>query len=157
MTKLQMKKLLTMAALAGSLSVATMAEANAWTRSGTVTGPNGNTVTRSGSGGCAGGVCTGTRTTTGPRGNSVTRSGVATRGYVGPYRYRGYRYGGVAAGAAVGAAVGAAAATSVYVAPAPAYVAAPVVYVPRAYYYPGYYYGPRPYNYPRTLAYYRPY
>lgn len=156
MTKLQMKKLLTMAALAGSLSVATMAEANAWTRSGTVTGPNGNSVTRSGSGGCAGGVCTGTRTTTGPRGNSVTRSGVATRGYVGPY-YRGYRYGGVAAGAAVGAAVGAAAATSVYVAPAPAYVAAPVVYAPRAYYYPGYYYGPRPYYYPRTLAYYRPY
>lgn len=56
-----MNKILTMSALAATLSVATMAEAHAWTRGGTAThtGPRGNSVTRSGAVGCVGGVCAG--------------------------------------------------------------------------------------------------
>lgn len=40
--------------------------------SATVTGPSGNTVTRSGSAGCSGGTCTRSGTITGPAGESVT-------------------------------------------------------------------------------------
>lgn len=53
---------------------ASIAEAG-WSRKSSVTGPNGNTVSRSGSGSCSGGSCSASRTTTGPYGNSVSRSG----------------------------------------------------------------------------------
>ena len=100
-----MKKLIVMSALAVALSVAATADASAWTRNGTITGPrgtstiqgsgscangtcsravtatgpNGNTVTRQGSATCAYGVCAGSRQTTGPRGNTVYRRGVVIR------------------------------------------------------------------------------
>lgn len=44
-----------------------------------VTGPYGGTVSRNGSGSCSGGTCSGSRTTTGPYGGSVTRSGSFSR------------------------------------------------------------------------------
>ena len=100
-----MKRLIAMSTLAAALSVAAAADANAWTRSGTVTGPRGtstiqgvgscangtcsrsvtatgpygNSVTRQGSGSCANGVCSGSRQTTGPRGNTVYRQGSVSR------------------------------------------------------------------------------
>jgi hypothetical protein len=100
-----MTKLIALSTLAAALSVGAAADANAWTRSGTVTGPrgtstvqgsgscsggtcsrsvtrtgpNGNSVTRQGSASCAGGVCTGSSTTTGPNGNTVYRQGTVSR------------------------------------------------------------------------------
>ena len=100
-----MTKLIALSALAAALSVGAAADANAWTRSGTVTGPrgtssvqaqgscaggscsrsvtrtgpNGNSVTRQGSASCAGGVCTGSSTTTGPAGNTIYRQGSVSR------------------------------------------------------------------------------
>jgi uncharacterized low-complexity protein len=100
-----MKKLLTMSALAAVLSIAVVADANAWTRSRSVTGwrgtaslsasgscangtcsrqitrtgPYGNSMSRQGSVTCGGGTCTGSRTTTGPNGYTVTRQGSVTR------------------------------------------------------------------------------
>ncbi|TCU79012.1 hypothetical protein EDE08_101795 [Bradyrhizobium sp. R2.2-H] len=162
-----MKKLLTMSALAGVLSVAVVADANAWTRSRSVsgwrgtasvnasgscangtcsrqitrTGPHGNSVSRQGTVTCSGGVCTGSRTTTGPNGNSVTREVTAARwGSAGAPRY--YGPGVAAAGFAVGSAVGAAAVAPAYAAPAVVYPPAPVVYAARPVVY-----GPRPYYY----------
>jgi hypothetical protein len=73
-----MKKLILTTAMIGALSVAAVADANAWTRSGTVTGPRG-TSTIQGSGGCANGTCSRSVTRTGPYGNSVTRTGSVTR------------------------------------------------------------------------------
>lgn len=55
-----------------------MSVAEAGSRSVTVTGPYGNTASRSGSGSCYGGTCSGSRTATGPYGNTVTRSGSAS-------------------------------------------------------------------------------
>lgn len=96
-----MKSMITTAALASLLTAAIVAEASAWERKVTVTGPHGTntfhaqgscsgsscsrsatatgaygrTATRSGSGSCSGNSCSGSRTTTGPRGNTVQRSG----------------------------------------------------------------------------------
>ena len=68
-------------ALAALFSVAIASEAAAWTRSGTVITPRG-TYAGSVSAGCAAGVCARTATVTGPHGNSVSRSGsVARTGY----------------------------------------------------------------------------
>lgn len=68
-------------ALAGLVSVAAATEAAAWTRSTTVTTPRG-TYAGSTSAGCAAGVCSRSATVTGPYGNSVSRSGsVARTGY----------------------------------------------------------------------------
>lgn len=68
-------------ALAGLVSVAAATEAAAWTRSTTVTTPRG-TYAGSASAGCAAGVCSRSATVTGPYGNSVSRSGsVARTGY----------------------------------------------------------------------------
>jgi hypothetical protein len=99
------------ALLVGAFSLASVSQAAAWTRSGTVTtrrgtysgqfsggwaggtcsrsatvtGPNGRTVSRTGSITHTGpGTYSYTRTTTGPNGNSITRSGTVTA-Y--PYRY----------------------------------------------------------------------
>lgn len=69
-------KHLTLSALAALLSLAAAAEAHAWERSGSVTGPRG-TVTVHGSGSCAGGSCSRQVTRTGPNGYSMSRQGSA--------------------------------------------------------------------------------
>ena len=100
-----MRKNLTIALMSSMLAIAVASEANAWTRSGTVTGPRGTssvqasgscangscsrqitrtnpygqTSTRSGSAVCANGVCSGSSTTTGPYGGTVTRQGTISR------------------------------------------------------------------------------
>lgn len=70
--------------LAGFVSLGAVSEAAAWTRSGTVTTPRG-TYTGSAAGGCAGGTCSRSATVTGPYGGTVSRSGSVTR--TGPYSY----------------------------------------------------------------------
>lgn len=79
-----MKAILISGALAALLSTAAASQADAWTRSGSVTTARG-TYTGSASGSCAGGICSRSRTVTGPNGNSVSRSGSVSR--TGPYRY----------------------------------------------------------------------
>ena len=79
-----MKLALVTVPLAAVLSLAAVSQASAWTRSGSVTTWRG-TYHGSASGGCAGGTCSRTRSVTGPNGNTVSRSGSITR--TGPYRY----------------------------------------------------------------------
>jgi hypothetical protein len=67
-----------------AFAAASVSPADAWTHSGSLTTRRG-TYTASGAGGCGGGACTYTRTVTGPNGGTVTRSGSITR--TGPYRY----------------------------------------------------------------------
>jgi len=100
-----MRQLVTMSALMAALSIGAAADANAWTRSGSVTGwrgtatvhasggcaygacsrqitrsgPYGYSVSRQGSVACASGACVGSRTTTGPYGNTVVRYGTFYR------------------------------------------------------------------------------
>lgn len=100
-----MMKFLALPALAVALSLASAPDANAWTRTGSVTtwrgtttvtgsgscaygtcsrqvtrtGPYGGSVSRQGSASCAGGVCTGSSTTTGPRGQTIYRQGTVYR------------------------------------------------------------------------------
>lgn len=62
----------------GALSVAAAADANAWTRSATASGPRG-TSTVTATGGCANGNCSRNVTRTGPAGNTYTRTGTVTR------------------------------------------------------------------------------
>jgi hypothetical protein len=76
------------AALAGLLLAGSAADASAWTRHGTVTTPRG-TYTVNAAGGCGGGVCSRTRTVTGPYGGTVTRSGSVVRTGPGQYSYQG--------------------------------------------------------------------
>lgn len=76
------------AAIAGLLLVGMAAEASAWTRQGTVTTARG-TYAVNGSGSCAGGTCSRTRTVTGPYGGTVTRSGSVTKTGPGQYQYSG--------------------------------------------------------------------
>lgn len=71
-----MKSILTASSLAVVLSFMVAADANAWSRSKTVTGPRG-TATVNASGACVAGVCSRQVTRTGPYGNSVTRQGIA--------------------------------------------------------------------------------
>ncbi len=73
-----MKKLIAMSTLAGALSIAAVADASAWTRSATSTGPRGTSSVQA-SGGCANGSCTRSVTRTGPYGNTYTRQGTVTR------------------------------------------------------------------------------
>jgi uncharacterized low-complexity protein len=73
-----MKKLFVMSALAGALSVGAAADASAWTRSGTSTGPRGTSSFQA-TGSCANGSCSRTATRTGPAGNSYTRQSTVTR------------------------------------------------------------------------------
>jgi hypothetical protein len=70
------KTILAASSLAVVLSFAAAADANAWTRATTVTGPRG-TSTVSASGACANGVCSRQVTRTGPNGYSVSRQGWA--------------------------------------------------------------------------------
>lgn len=74
-----MKKLFLMSAVTGALTLAAVADANAWTRSATTTGPRGGTSNLSVSGSCANGTCNRSATRTGPAGNSVTRQSSITR------------------------------------------------------------------------------
>jgi hypothetical protein len=76
------------AAIAGLLLVGTAAEASAWTRQGTVTTARG-TYTVNGAGSCAGGTCSRSRTVTGPYGGTVTRNGSVTKTGPGQYQYSG--------------------------------------------------------------------
>lgn len=73
-------------ALTGIVSLATVSQAAAWTRTGTTTTPRG-TYSSSGSGGCSGGTCSRSGTTTGPYGGSVSRSGSVTQTAPGSYNY----------------------------------------------------------------------
>jgi hypothetical protein len=100
-----MTKMIATSMLFAALMVGAATDANAWTRSGTFTGPRGTSTvnvtggcangtcsrqvtrtgpygysyTRQGSASCANGVCTGSRVTTGPYGNSVYRQGYVVR------------------------------------------------------------------------------
>jgi hypothetical protein len=79
---------ITTAAVAGLLLAASAADASAWTRNGTVHTWRG-AYTVQGSGGCGGGSCSRTRTVTGPYGGTVTRSRTVTRTGPGQYSYQG--------------------------------------------------------------------
>jgi hypothetical protein len=72
------------AALAALLGVASISEANAWTRSGSLTTRRG-TYDGSASGGCSGGTCSRSVSVTGPNGGSYSRSASISR--VGPHSY----------------------------------------------------------------------
>lgn len=72
-----MTKFIAIAALAAAMSVVAVADASAWTRSGTVTGPRG-TSTIQGSGSCANGTCSRSVTRTGPYGYSATKQSSAS-------------------------------------------------------------------------------
>lgn len=65
-------------ALASMLVLGAVADASAYTRSSTTTGPRGNTVGSVGTGACYGGACVSNKTVTGPRGYTATRSGNTT-------------------------------------------------------------------------------
>ena len=73
-----MKKLVLLSALAGTLSIAAVADASAWTRSGTSTGPRGTSSVQA-SGSCANGSCSRSATRTGPAGNTYPRLGTVSR------------------------------------------------------------------------------
>lgn len=70
-----MKKFLTLTALAAVLSISAAANADAFQRHGTVTGPYGGTASVHAYGGCAGGVCSRNVTRTGPYGYTANRNG----------------------------------------------------------------------------------
>lgn len=72
-----MTKLVAISALVAALFFGMAADAGAWERHGTFTGPRGTTTT-SGSGSCAGGNCSWQGGGTGPRGNSWSRQGTAS-------------------------------------------------------------------------------
>ncbi len=72
-----MTKFIAISALTAALSIAAAANANAWTRSGSFTGPRG-TTTYGGSGGCSGGSCSWQGGGTGPAGGSWSRSGTGS-------------------------------------------------------------------------------
>ncbi|WP_454633147.1 hypothetical protein [Bradyrhizobium cenepequi] len=73
-----MKKLLVMSSLAGLLSIATVAEASAWTRYGTYYGPHGVSTVRV-SGGCGYRTCSRIAVRTGPAGNTYVRRTTVSR------------------------------------------------------------------------------
>lgn len=100
-----MKKIIAFSVLSAALTMGALADANAWERKGSVTGPRGTSTvessgnctgascsrqvtrtnpfgqsaTREGEGSCENGTCSGARTTTGPRGQKVTREGSISR------------------------------------------------------------------------------
>jgi len=73
-----MKKLILTTAMIGALSIAAAADASAWTRSATSTGPRGTSTVQA-TGSCAYGSCTRNVTRTGPAGNTYTRTGTVSR------------------------------------------------------------------------------
>lgn len=83
-----MKTQILTAALVGLFVTGAAAEASAWSRSGSVTTARG-TYNVQGSGGCGYGSCSRSRTVTGPYGDSVTRQGTVTRTAPGQAYYSG--------------------------------------------------------------------
>lgn len=79
-----MKLAIASLSLAAGVIIAGSSAANAWTRSGTFTTPRG-TYYGSASGGCAGGTCSRSASVTGPNGHTVSRSGSVSR--IGPHSY----------------------------------------------------------------------
>ena len=73
-----MKQFFLTSAVIGALSLAAVADANAWTRSATSTGPRG-TSSFSATGSCSGGSCSRDATRTGPAGNSYSRQSTISR------------------------------------------------------------------------------
>jgi hypothetical protein len=73
-----MKTFFLTSAVVAALSVAAVADASAWTRSATGSGPRG-TSSVTATGGCANGSCSRNVTRTGPAGNTYTRTGTVTR------------------------------------------------------------------------------
>jgi uncharacterized low-complexity protein len=73
-----MKKLFLTSAIIGMLSIAAVADANAWSRSATSTGPRGTSSVNV-TGSCANGSCSRNATRTGPAGNTYTRTGTVSR------------------------------------------------------------------------------
>ncbi|NKC31673.1 hypothetical protein [Falsiroseomonas selenitidurans] len=72
-----MRKILLVAAMLGS--VAGVPAASAWEAQSSLTGPQGQTATRSGSLNCADGSCTRSGSATGPQGQTATRQRNVTR------------------------------------------------------------------------------
>jgi hypothetical protein len=81
-----MKRLLVSMSLAGMIGLATIPEAAAWTRSGSVTTWRG-TYHAQASGGCSGGTCSRSRSVTGPYGGTISRTGSITRTGPGSFTY----------------------------------------------------------------------
>jgi hypothetical protein len=79
-----MRLVLAAASLAIVLAMTSVSEANAWVRNGSVTTSRG-TYHGTASGGCAGGTCSRSVSVTGPYGGTVSRTGSITR--VGPRTY----------------------------------------------------------------------
>jgi hypothetical protein len=79
-----MKAILISASLVAALSFVAVSPANAWSRSGSVTTRRG-TYYGSASGSCSGGTCSRSRSITGPYGNTMSRSGSVTR--TGPHDF----------------------------------------------------------------------
>jgi len=73
-----MKNLLLTTAMIGAFSIVAAADASAWTRSATSTGPRGTSTVQA-TGSCANGSCTRNVTRTGPAGNTYTRTGTVYR------------------------------------------------------------------------------
>ncbi|MBJ3775137.1 hypothetical protein [Acuticoccus mangrovi] len=73
-----MMKLFTAAALATVVSLGAVADASAFQRTRTTTGPAGNSATYNSSAQCAGGVCSRSATRSGAYGRSATTSGSAS-------------------------------------------------------------------------------
>jgi len=73
-----MKLTLVSLSIAGTISLATVSDASAWTRNGTVTTWRG-TYHGAASGGCYGGTCSRVRSITGPNGGTVARTGSVSR------------------------------------------------------------------------------
>lgn len=72
-----MKKLLAVTAIIGAMSAAAIVDANAGSRSGTISGPRG-TTTYAGSRSCAGGACSSQGSVTGPFGGTISHQGSTT-------------------------------------------------------------------------------
>ena len=72
-----MRNFLSAGLMAGLLALSFVADANAFSRNGTVSGPRG-TSSVSANGSCAGGTCSRAITRTGPYGGSVSKSGSAS-------------------------------------------------------------------------------
>lgn len=72
-----MTRYLSLSAIALTLSMTAIADANAWNRNATVSGPY-RSATIHGSGSCANGACSRQVTRTGPNGYSASRSGTVS-------------------------------------------------------------------------------
>lgn len=79
-----MKHALLAATFGAIISLAAASDAAAWSRGGSVTTWRGTYQVQA-SGACAGGTCSRSRSVTGPNGGTVSRTGSVTR--TGPYRY----------------------------------------------------------------------